>query len=56
MALRLFLADDSALIREGLGGILERGGHEIVGYANNAQECEVRVRAVLAYLTATGVV
>lgn len=45
--MRLFLADDAALIREGLGGILERAGHEIVGYAGDAQECEVRVRALM---------
>ena len=46
--MKLFLADDAALIREGLGGILERAGHEIVGYANDAQECAVRVRALMS--------
>ncbi|WPF65514.1 MULTISPECIES: response regulator transcription factor [unclassified Corynebacterium] len=33
MSLRIVLADDSALLREGVAGLLERRGHRIVGQA-----------------------
>ena len=46
--MKIFLADDAALIREGLAGILERVGHEIIGHAEDAQELETRVREILA--------
>lgn len=34
----IVLADDSALLREGLAGLLERRGHEVVGQASTADE------------------
>lgn len=34
--MRIVLADDSALLREGVAGLLERRGHEIVGQAATA--------------------
>lgn len=34
--MKIVLADDSALIREGLAGLLERRGHSIIGQAGNA--------------------
>lgn len=46
--MKIFLADDSALIREGLGGILERTGHEIIGHAQDANQLRSRVGALLA--------
>ena len=36
--MRLLVADDSALFREGLVGLLERQGHEILAQASNAPE------------------
>ncbi|MFY9262513.1 MAG: response regulator transcription factor [Actinomycetaceae bacterium] len=46
--MKIFLADDAALIREGLAGILARTGHEIVGQADNATDLVKQVRAILA--------
>jgi DNA-binding NarL/FixJ family response regulator len=37
-SLRIVLAEDSALLREGLIGILERAGHEVVASATDADE------------------
>lgn len=45
--MKIFLADDSALIREGLEGILERTGHEIIGHAQDAKQLRSRVGALL---------
>lgn len=42
--MRVFLADDSALIREGLAGILERTGHAVVGQAADADTLLTGVR------------
>lgn len=36
--MRIVIADDSALLREGVAGLLERRGHEIVGQAGSAEE------------------
>lgn len=36
--MRIVVADDSALLREGLIGLLERQGHEVVGQAASAPE------------------
>lgn len=36
--MKLIIADDSALFREGLVGLLERQGHEIIGQAGSASE------------------
>jgi DNA-binding NarL/FixJ family response regulator len=44
-ALRIILAEDSALLREGLVGILERAGHEVVASATDADELIAAVRA-----------
>lgn len=44
-ALRIVLAEDSALLREGLVGILERAGHELVATATDADELVAAVRA-----------
>lgn len=49
--LSIVIADDSALLREGVAGLLERRGHEIVGQASNADE----LIAVVDTLTASGV-
>ena len=43
--LRIVLAEDSALLREGLVGILERAGHEVVASATDADELVAAVRA-----------
>ena len=44
-ALRIVLAEDSALLREGLVGILERAGHRVVASAVDADELIAAVRA-----------
>jgi DNA-binding NarL/FixJ family response regulator len=44
-ALRIVLAEDSALLREGLIGILEQAGHEVVASAVDADELIAAVRA-----------
>ena len=38
MAVRVALADDDVLLREGLASLLERSGFEIVGQSDNARE------------------
>jgi DNA-binding NarL/FixJ family response regulator len=43
VALRIVLAEDAALLREGLVGILERAGHEVVAAVGDAE-------ALLAYV------
>lgn len=43
--LRIVLAEDSTLLREGLVGILERAGHEVVASATDADELIAAVRA-----------
>ncbi len=40
MGLKIVVADDSAILREGLAGLLERRGHTIVGQAASAPELE----------------
>ena len=44
--LRIILAEDAALLREGLVGILERAGHEVVAAVPDAE-------ALLAYTAHT---
>lgn len=41
--MRVFIADDSAIIREGLAGIFTRMGHEVVGQAASAPELVAKV-------------
>lgn len=45
--MKLFLADDATLIREGLASILERTGNEICGYAADAPQLVSRLSALL---------
>jgi DNA-binding NarL/FixJ family response regulator len=42
---RIVLADDSVLLREGLARLLEEGGFEVVGQAGNADELLLKVRS-----------
>jgi DNA-binding NarL/FixJ family response regulator len=44
-ALRIVLAEDSALLREGLIALLTGAGHEVVASAENAEELVAAVRA-----------
>ncbi|MGO1174415.1 MAG: response regulator transcription factor [Actinomycetaceae bacterium] len=46
--MRLVVADDAALLREGLVGILERQGHEVVAQAASATELEAVVEKAVA--------
>jgi DNA-binding NarL/FixJ family response regulator len=54
-ALRVVLAEDSALLREGLVGILEHAGHQVVATATNADELIAAVRADLPNVVITDV-
>ncbi|MGC5629225.1 LuxR C-terminal-related transcriptional regulator [Georgenia sp. Z1344] len=44
--MRLVVADDAALLREGLVGLLERQGHDVVAQAASAPELEAVVEKV----------
>jgi DNA-binding NarL/FixJ family response regulator len=46
-ALRVVVADDDALLREGIASLLERAGHEVVGRASDARELMLKVRSYL---------
>jgi DNA-binding NarL/FixJ family response regulator len=43
--LRVVVADDSALLREGLASLLEDAGHEVVGRAASADDLLLKVRS-----------
>jgi DNA-binding NarL/FixJ family response regulator len=43
--LRVVVADDDALLREGLAALLEDAGHAVVGRARNAPDLLVKVRS-----------
>src|SRR3954468_6239099 len=43
--MRVVLADDSVLLREGMARLLEDAGFEIVGQAGNADELLLKVRS-----------
>jgi DNA-binding NarL/FixJ family response regulator len=43
--LRVVLAEDSVLLREGIARLLEDGGFEVVGQAGNAEELMLKVRS-----------
>jgi len=45
-AIRVVLADDDVLMREGLAGLLERSGLEVVGQSGNASDLIDLVRAL----------
>ena len=46
-ATRVVLADDEILMREGLAGLLERSGFDVVGQCGNASELVDLVRELL---------
>jgi DNA-binding NarL/FixJ family response regulator len=43
--LRIVVADDSALLREGIASLLEDAGHEIVGRSESADDLLLKVRS-----------
>jgi DNA-binding NarL/FixJ family response regulator len=43
--LRVVVADDDALLREGIASLLREAGHEVVGRAHNALDLMVKVRS-----------
>src|SRR5436190_13300542 len=43
--LRVVVADDNALLREGIASLLEEGGHEVVGRAVDADDLLLKVRS-----------
>ena len=53
--LRIVLAEDAALLREGLVGILERAGHEVVAAVGDARALEAYVRRERPELVVTDV-
>jgi DNA-binding NarL/FixJ family response regulator len=44
-ALRVVVADDNALLREGIASLLEEAGHEVVGRAIDADDLLLKVRS-----------
>jgi len=44
--LRIVVADDSALLREGIASLLEEAGHEVVGRSGRADDLLVKVRSL----------
>ena len=44
-ALRVVVADDDALLREGIASLLRDAGHEVVGRAHDADDLMLEVRA-----------
>ncbi len=45
-ALRIVVADDSALLREGIAALLEDAGHDVVGRSGTADDLLVKVRSL----------
>jgi DNA-binding NarL/FixJ family response regulator len=43
--LRVVVADDSALLREGIASLLEEAGHEVVGRSGDADDLLLKVRS-----------
>jgi DNA-binding NarL/FixJ family response regulator len=43
--LRVIVAEDDALLREGIASLLEQAGHEVVGRAGDARELMLKVRS-----------
>jgi DNA-binding NarL/FixJ family response regulator len=43
--LRVVVADDSALLREGIASLLEEAGHEVVGRFGNADDLLANIRS-----------
>src|SRR3954453_9565748 len=46
-ALRVVVADDDALLREGIASLLEQKGYEVVGRASDARDLMLKVRSYL---------
>jgi DNA-binding NarL/FixJ family response regulator len=46
-ALRVVVADDDALLREGIASLLEQSGYEVVGRASDARDLMLKVRSYL---------
>lgn len=46
-SLRIVVADDSALLREGIASLLEDAGHEVVGRSGSADDLLEKVRALV---------
>src|SRR5436309_4428945 len=44
-SLRVVVADDNALLREGIASLLEDAGHEVVGRAGDADDLLLKVRS-----------
>jgi DNA-binding NarL/FixJ family response regulator len=44
-SLRIVVADDNALLREGIASLLEEAGHEVVGRSPNADDLLLKVRS-----------
>ena len=44
-ALRVVVADDNALLREGIASLLEEAGHTVVGRAGDADDLLLKVRS-----------
>jgi DNA-binding NarL/FixJ family response regulator len=45
MRLRIVVADDNALLREGIASLLEEAGHEVVGRSGSADDLLLKVRS-----------
>ena len=45
--LRIVVADDSALLREGIASLLDDAGHQVVGRSGSADDLLVKVRSLL---------
>jgi len=45
-ALRVVIADDSALLREGIASLLEDAGHDVVGRSGSADDLLLKVRSL----------
>src|SRR5262249_14742978 len=43
--LRVVVADDNALLREGIASLLAEAGHEVVGRAGDAEDLRLKVRS-----------
>ena len=46
--LRVVVADDNALLREGIASLLEEAGHTVVGRAGDADDLMLKVRSYVA--------
>src|SRR6476619_5357681 len=44
-SLRVVIADDNALLREGIASLLAAAGHEVVGRAVDADDLRLKVRS-----------